>query len=111
MYVFLFLTVRYLDENLCTARDTHVLLCLPDTCLGEPRLIPDGRHSCVHEGVGLDELQGVVRELDGALKGRSWTMTCTAPGSRMKGAQTHTGQKVKDRILYEHTPESNNNVH
>lgn len=68
-----------------------MLVHLPDTRLGEPRLIPHGGHSCVHEGVGLDELQGVVRKLDGALKGLSWTMTRTAPGPR---AEAHT-QKAK----------------
>lgn len=57
---------------------------LPDTCLGEPRFIPSRRHCCVHEGVGLDELQGFIRELDGVFKGRSWTMTCTAPRSRVE---------------------------
>lgn len=73
----------------------NVRLFLPDTSLGEPRLISKRRHSCVHQGVGLDKLQGLVREVYGALKGRSWTVTCTAPRSartpRAKGQRSlHT---------------------
>lgn len=81
----------------------NLLLLLPDTGLGEPRLIPDRRHSCVHEGVGLDELQGIVRELDGALQGRSWTMTCTAPGPRIEGAHAERakGQRSVHMIAHE----------
>lgn len=67
---------------------------LPDAGLGEPGLVSQRRHSCVHEGVGLDKLQGVVRELDGALKGSSWTVTCTGTRSRMEGGHSHT-QRAK----------------
>lgn len=76
---------------------------LPDTSPGKPRLISKRRHSCVHEGVRLNKLQGVVRELDGALKGRSWTMTCTAPGSRMEGAHTQRakGQRSVHTITHQ----------
>lgn len=65
---------------------------LPDAGLGEPGLVSHRRHSCVHQGVGLDELQGVVREVDGALKGHSWTVTCTRTRSRMEegGRCRHT---------------------
>lgn len=76
-------------------------LHLPDASLGEPRLIPDRRHSCVHEGVGLDELQGIVRELDGALQGRSWTMTCAAPGSGTESAQRAKGQRSAHTITHQ----------
>lgn len=62
---------------------------LPDAGLGEPGLVSQRRHSCVHEGVRLNKLQGVIRELDGALKGRSWTVTRARTGSRMEGARTH----------------------
>lgn len=79
---------------------------LPDAGLGKPGLVSQGRHSCVHEGVGLDKLQGVVRELDGALKGRSWTVTRTRTRSRMEGGtDTHRGQKVKDQSIIAHTRE------
>lgn len=115
--MFLFLKVRHSEKQkfqnsgIALAPSSrpipHLLFCLPDACLGKPRLVPDGRHSCVHEGVGLDELQGIIRELYGALKGRSWTMTCTAPGSRIEGAHTHRhthrGQKVKDQPIRSHT--------
>ena len=76
---------------------------LPDTCLGEPRLIPNRRHSCVHKGVGLDELQGIVRELDGALKGCSWTVTCTAPGPRIESvhAQRDKGKRSTYTITHQ----------
>lgn len=79
-----------------------MLLRLPDAGLGEPRLIPNRRHGCVHEGVGLDKLQGIVRELDGALKGRSWTMTCTATGSRMEGAHTQRAKGQRSAYTITH---------
>lgn len=72
---------------------------LPDAGLGEPGLVSQRRHSCVHEGVRLNKLQGVVRELDGALKGRSWTVTRTRTRSRMEG------EKVRDRSIRSHTRE------
>lgn len=75
-------------------------LFLPDTSLGEPRLVSERRHSCVHQGVRLDKLQGIVREVYGALKGRSWTMTCTAPGSGMEGAHAHTTRAKGQRSLH-----------
>lgn len=75
---------------------------LPDPCLGEPRLISYRRHSCVHEGVGLDELQGIVRELDGALKGRSWTVTCTAPGSRIESAIARRAKGQRSAYMIAH---------
>lgn len=77
----------------------------PDAGLGEPGFVSQRRHSCVHEGVRLNKLQGVVRELDGALKGRSWTVTRTRARSRMEGAHTHRGQKVKDQSIRSHTRE------
>lgn len=81
---------------------SHVLLHLPDSRLGVPRLITNGRHSRVHERVGLDELQGIIWELDGALKGCSWTMTCTAPRSRLEGAHTQRakGQRAANTITH-----------
>lgn len=85
------------------------LFSLPDAGLGEPGLVSQRRHSCVHQGVGLDKLQGVVREVDGALKGHSWTVTRTRTRSRMEeyggDADTHRGQKVKDQSITAHTRE------
>lgn len=51
----------------------------------------------------LDELEGIVRELDGALKGRSWTMTRTAPGSGMEGAHAERakGQRSAHTITHQ----------
>lgn len=60
---------------------------LPDAGLGEPGLVSQRRHSCVHERVGLDKLQGVVRELNGALKGRSWAVTRTRARSGTEGGK------------------------
>lgn len=84
---------------------TSVSCFVPDTGLGEPGLVPDGRHSCVHQWVGLDELQGVVRELDGAFIGSSWTVTCTAPGSRIK--DTSIGSKVRNLPSHVHNSHIN----
>jgi len=64
---------------------------LPDAGLGEPGLVPIGRHRGVHEGVGLDELQRVVRELDRALQGGGRTETRTAPGSAEGKGQRSAG--------------------
>lgn len=50
----------------------------PDACLGEPGLVTHGGNGHVHEGVGLDEHEGVVGELDGALEGLSGAVTRTA---------------------------------
>lgn len=81
----------------CVFRQMFFHVYLPDTCLGEPRLVPNWRHSCVHQGVGLDELQGVVWKLHRGLKGCSWTVTCTTPRSKKWRVHMHRGQKVKDR--------------
>lgn len=79
---------------------------LPDAGLCKPGLVTQRRHSCVHEGVGLDKLQGVVRELNGALKGHSWAVTRTRTRSTMEGGtDTHRGQKVKDQSITAHTRE------
>ena len=89
-------------------RRSKMHLYLPDSSLGEPRLIPDGRHGCVHKWVGLDELQGIIRKLNGALKGCSWTVTCTAPGARIERA--HTEDNGSEINLHDCTPGSHNNL-
>lgn len=71
----------------CQNVTTVWLEYLPDARPGEPRLVPDGWHRRVHQGVGLDELQRVIWKLHGALKGRRRTVTRTAPGPETESAQ------------------------
>lgn len=68
---------------------------------GEPGLVPEMSHSQVHQGMEPAKSKGIIWELNGALKGCSWAMTGTGPGSRVKGAHTkrERGQRSVCKIM------------
>jgi hypothetical protein len=70
-------------------------VCLPDACLGEPGLVSYVRHGGVHEGVRLDEEEGLIRELYRGLIGLSLAVARTAawPGviGVREGSKVNTG--------------------
>ena len=74
----------------------------PDARLGEPGLVAHGGNGHVHEGVGLDEHEGVVGELDGALEVLGGAVTRTA-------ARPETGHTQGQRSHHS-TPRGNNKV-